>query len=154
MQEPNEKYNINRGLSFTTLLNAPITTVWQAITNKEAMKQWYFDLSAFSPEASFEFTFSGQGKQGELYEHICKITEVVTEKLLRYSWRYKGFEGISFVTFELAAEDNTTRLKLTHEGLESFPVTATNAFAKENFSEGWTYLIGTSLKKFVEVKAV
>jgi uncharacterized protein YndB with AHSA1/START domain len=139
-------------LSFTKLLNAPIATVWHAITNREAMKQWYFDLSAFSPEAGFEFTFNGQGKHGELYEYICKITKVVAEKLLRYSWRYKGFEGISFVTLELVAEGNTTRLKLTHEGLESFPVTATNAFGKENFSEGWTYLIGSSLKEFVERK--
>jgi hypothetical protein len=52
------------------------------------------------------------------------------------------------VTFELFAQGNKTRLKLTHEGLESFPPIPD--FAKTNFAEGWTSLIGSSLKDFVE----
>jgi hypothetical protein len=40
-------------------------------------------------------------------------------------------------------------LKLTHAGLGTFPMT-NPAFAKANFAEGWTMLIGTSLKDFVE----
>jgi hypothetical protein len=52
------------------------------------------------------------------------------------------------VTFELFPESEKTRLKLTHEGLETFPKTA--AFARENFEKGWTELIGSELKKFVE----
>lgn len=130
--------------------NAPLSMVWEALTNKEQMKEWYFDLAAFEPEVGFEFQFYGQGKEGEQYLHLCKITEVVHEKKLTYSWRYDGYDGISFVTFELSAEGNTTTLKLTHAGLETFPVTANNAFAKENFAEGWTSLVGTGLKAFVE----
>ncbi len=130
--------------------NATIDKVWNAITNKEAMKKWYFDIAAFKPEVGFEFQFHGKGKEGEDYLHLCKITEVVKEKKLKHSWRYDGYEGISYVSFELFEEGDKTRVKLTHEGLETFPVTATNAFAKENFMEGWTYLIGTGLKEFVE----
>jgi hypothetical protein len=40
-------------------------------------------------------------------------------------------------------------LKLTHEGLETFPASNTD-FAKENFVAGWTHIVGTSLKEFVE----
>lgn len=130
--------------------NAPIEKVWKAITDKEEMKHWYFDLKEFKPEVGFEFQFYGQGKEGEQYLHLCKITEAVKEKKLKYSWRYNGYEGISFVSFELFAEGDKTRLKLTHEGLETFPVTANNAFAKENFAEGWTSLIGTSLKEYLD----
>jgi len=54
------------------------------------------------------------------------------------------------VTFELFPEGNKTKVKLTHKGLESFPVTANKDFAKENFMEGWNYIIGTGLKEFVE----
>jgi hypothetical protein len=54
------------------------------------------------------------------------------------------------VTFELFAKGNQTRLKLTHEGLESFPKIP--AFARTNFMEGWTQIIGSSLKEFVETK--
>jgi hypothetical protein len=50
----------------------------------------------------------------------------------------------------LFSEGNKTRLKLSHKGLESFPVTPNKDFAKENFMEGWTYIIGTGLREFVE----
>jgi len=128
--------------------NAPIEKVWKAITNKEDMKQWYFDLAEFQPEVGFEFQFEG-GNENRSYLHLCKITEVVVGKKLTYSWRYDGYEGNSFVTFELFAEGDKTRLKLTHEGLETFPLTNPD-FAKKNFVEGWTEIIGSSLKEFVE----
>ena len=127
---------------------ASVKNVWQAITSKDAMKQWYFEIAEFKPEVGFEFQFSAQGKKGELYLHHCKVMEVVKEKKLKYSWRYDGYEGNSFVTFELFPEGDKTRLILTHEGIETFPVTANNIFAKENFAEGWTYIIGTALKEY------
>ncbi len=130
--------------------NAPVEKVWKAITDKNEMKKWYFDLAEFKPEVGFEFQFYGEGKTGEKFLHLCRITEVVKNKKLKHSWRYEGYEGNSFVTFELFDEGEKTRLKLTHEGLETFPVTAHNDFAKENFAEGWTYIIGTALQKFTE----
>ncbi len=111
-------------------------------------RTWYFDIAEFKPEVGFEFQFEG-GKDDKCYLHLCKITEVIPRKKLQYSWQYDGYEGNSFVTFELFAEGNKTRLKLTHEGLETFPISNPD-FAKENFVEGWTYLIGTSLKEFAE----
>src|SRR5213083_1554659 len=93
------------------IYNAPIDKVWEAITDKEQMKQWYFDLSAFKAEVGFEFSFYGQNKEGEKFLHLCKINEVIPGKKLGYSWRYDGFEGNSFVSFELFEEGNNTRMK-------------------------------------------
>src|SRR5882672_8055182 len=98
-------------------LNAPSEKVWNAITDKDQMKEWYFDLSEFKPEVGFEFTFDG-GKDDKVYHHVCRIAEVIPYKKLKYSWSYAGYKGMSFVTFELFSEDEITRLKLTHEGLE------------------------------------
>lgn len=128
--------------------NASIETVWQAITDKNKMKQWYFDLAEFKAEVGFEFSFTG-GPPERSYLHLCKVTEVVTGKKLTYSWRYDGNEGNSFVTFELFGEGNNTKLKLTHKGLETFPATNPD-FAKENFVAGWNDIIGKSLKEFLE----
>jgi uncharacterized protein YndB with AHSA1/START domain len=128
--------------------NASIEKVWQAITNKEQMKQWYFDLAAFEPKVGFEFSFTS-GPEDRSYLHLCMITEVIPYRKLAYSWRYDGYEGNSTVTFELFDEGGKTRLKLTHEGLETFPANNPD-FATENFAEGWTYIIGTSLHQFVE----
>lgn len=128
--------------------NAPVTKIWKALTDKDEMKKWYFDLSAFKPEVGFEFQFTG-GTEEKQYLHVCKITEIIPNRKLTYSWRYDGYEGISFVTFELLDEGDKTRLRLTHTGLETFPADNPD-FAKKNFTEGWTYITGTSLKEYLE----
>jgi uncharacterized protein YndB with AHSA1/START domain len=128
--------------------NAKIKKVWHAITDKDAMKQWYFEFKEFRPEIGFEFSFSG-GPEDRQYLHLCKITEVIPEKKLTYSWKYDGYAGISYVTFELFEEGEHTRLVLTHAGLESFPTDQPD-FARENFEAGWNEIIGASLKDFVE----
>ncbi len=71
-------------------LNASIEKVWKAITDKNQMKKWYFDLSDFNPEPGFEFQFVG-GKDDKSYLHLCKITELVPGKKMQYSWRYEGY---------------------------------------------------------------
>jgi uncharacterized protein YndB with AHSA1/START domain len=129
--------------------NAPIDKVWKALTDKDEMKKWYFDLAEFKPEVGFEFRFYGQGHKGEQYLHLCRITEVIAQKKLAYSWQYEGLQGNSIVSFELFAEGDTTRVKLTHEGLETFPQNNAD-FARESFAQGWTYILGKSLKEFVE----
>jgi len=127
---------------------APAEKVWKALTDRNEMKQWYFDLAEFRAEPGFEFSFSG-GPDGRTYLHLCRITEVVPGKKLSYTWRYDGYEGSSEVSFELFPEGESTRLRLTHAGLETFP--AGNAdFAKKNFEEGWSHIIGISLKEYLE----
>jgi uncharacterized protein YndB with AHSA1/START domain len=130
------------------VLNAPIVNVWKAITNRNDMKEWYFELDSFRPEVGFEFQFYGE-KDEKKYLHLCQITEVVPGRKLSYSWQYEGYPGNSLVTFELFPDGKNTKLRLTHEGLESFG-TDNPDLAKENFEEGWNTLIGKSIKAFVE----
>ena len=132
------------------IYQASVDRVWRAITDKDQMKQWYFDIAEFRPEVGFEFQFEGQN-EGRVYLHLCKVTEVIKGKKLQYSWRYKGYEGLSYVTFELFPEGDRTRLKLTHEGLETFPDQPD--FKRENFQAGWTALIGDLLPKFLSSPA-
>jgi uncharacterized protein YndB with AHSA1/START domain len=129
--------------------NATVARVWKALTDVEQMRAWYFDLKEFRPEVGFEFGFIVE-HEGNTYDHRCKVTEVIPQKKVAYTWRYEGHEGNSMVTFELFPEGDKTRLKLTHEGLETFPRTA--AFARENFERGWTEIIGSELKQFLEKK--
>lgn len=128
------------------IYNATISEIWKAITDKNEMKKWYFDLAEFKPEAGFKFQFMG-GTEDNQYLHLCEITEVVPERKLTYSWRYDGYEGNSFVTFELFEEGNKTRLKLTHRNLETFPNKPD--FAKSNFEQGWDEIINTFLKDYL-----
>ncbi|GLU52550.1 SRPBCC family protein [Dyadobacter frigoris] len=127
--------------------NATVDKVWQAISDNGKMKQWYFDIEDFKPEVGFKFVFYG-GSEGKSFKHLCVVTDVIEDEKLAYSWRYDGYPGNSIVTIELFPEDDKTRLKLTHEGLETFP--AIDDFKKENFAMGWTEIIGNILKEFVE----
>lgn len=131
------------------VVNASASRVWRAITDAEEMQQWYFNIAAFKPEPGFEFSFDSDC-DGAQYTQLCKVTEVVTEKKLAYSWKYKGYSGESHVTFELFEEEGgVTRLRLTHEGLETFPQDMKD-FSKDSFAEGWEDIIGNSFKTFIE----
>jgi uncharacterized protein YndB with AHSA1/START domain len=127
--------------------NAPVGRVWKALTDVDEMRQWYFDLKEFEPEVGFEFEFIVE-HEGNTYHHLCRVTEVVPQKKIAYTWRFKGEPGDSLVTFELTPDGGKTRLKLSHDGIESFPKTA--AYARKNFEAGWTQLISSELKQFVE----
>lgn len=129
--------------------NASPDKVWNALTDSDEMRNWYFDLPEFKPEVSFNFQFTGGPDDGVQYLHLCEVTEVVPGKKLTYSWRYDGYEGNSFVTFELFGEGDKTRLKLTHMGLESFPQ-ENKDFAVTNFEKGWDDIIHKNLKDYLE----
>lgn len=129
------------------VFDASAHDIWQALTDNEKMKKWYFDLTEFKAVKGFQFQFEG-GTETHTYTHLCEITEVIPEKKLSHSWKYEGYDGNSIVTFELFPEGDKTRLRLTHEGLESF--LPNPDFAKENFKNGWKAIIGTNLKNYLE----
>ena len=143
------KHDLAEAVVIERTFNAPVGRVWKALTDVEEMRQWYFNLKQFKAEVGFEFDFVVE-HEGMTYHHLCKVTEVIPQKKLAYTWRYKGHEGDSLVTFELFADGNKTKLRLTHEGLETFPKTA--AFARKNFEAGWTAIIDSELKQFLEGK--
>jgi uncharacterized protein YndB with AHSA1/START domain len=127
--------------------DAPVGRVWTALTDVNEMRRWYFDLKEFKPEIAFEVEFVVE-HEGNTYHHLCKVTEVIPEKKIAYTWRYKGEPGDSLVTFELSPEGHKTRLKMTHTGIESFP--RTPAYARKNFETGWNTIIDSELRQFVE----
>ena len=128
--------------------DASIDKVWKAISDKNEMKKWYFDLAEFKPEVGFEFQFSGGPSPEKQYLHLCKITEVIVNKKLSYTWLYDGYSGDSLVIFELFVEGDKTRLKLSHFGLESFPMSNPD-FERKNFVAGWSHIVGVALTEFL-----
>lgn len=139
----------NQPIIIERIFNTPISKVWKAITDKNEMKIWYFDLAEFKAEIGFKFQFTGGPSPDKQYLHLCEITEAIPENKLTYSWCYDGYDGISYVTFELFSQDSKTLLRLTHKGIETFPAKNPD-FAIQNFSEGWNDIINASLKDYLE----
>ena len=131
------------------ICKAPVEKVWQVLTDRDDMKQWYFELHEFRAEVGFEFRFWGGPAEDRQYLHICKITEVVPNQKLSYSWRYEGYPGQTIVSFQLFANAENTLVRLSHSGLETFPTENADS-APENIAEGWNWIITKSLKAFLE----
>jgi uncharacterized protein YndB with AHSA1/START domain len=129
------------------VLDAPVEKVWKALTDKNEMKKWYFDIAEFKPEVGYKFSFLGE-KAGRKFVHLCTILEVEKNKKISHTWTYEGVEGETIVRYELFPEGNQTRLRLTHEGLENLP--QNEDYARANFQEGWNHIIGTSIKNYID----
>jgi uncharacterized protein YndB with AHSA1/START domain len=141
--------NLTRSQPLTkeVILDAPVSRVWNALTDKEQLKQWCFDMNAFKPEPGFEFQFYGE-KDGTKFLHLCKVLEAEPQKKMKWLWSYHGVPGDTYVTFELFPQGDQTTLRLTHENLESLP--QDENYAKQNFVDGWNMILGELLPKFLQ----
>jgi uncharacterized protein YndB with AHSA1/START domain len=130
-------------------LNVPADVVWNAFTDPSRIKQWYIPtLEFFKPEVGFETQFSVYYQEKD-FHHLLKVTEAIPGRKISYTWNYSNFAGNSLVTFELFALGKQTRLKLIHQGLESFLPGSNPDLAKSNFSAGWT-AIASQLEDFLQ----
>ena len=128
---------------------APIERVWDAITKKDQMCKWFFEsINDFVPQVGFCTKFDVSSGQKN-YLHVWRVTEAVPNQRLTLEWKYGGYPGDSFVTFELSRSGAGTHLKLTHEGLETFP-TDDRAFSRDSCLQGWNYFICQSLKSYLD----
>ena len=132
-------------------LQAPVAKVWRAITDKEEMKEWYFTIEEFTAQPGFQFKMYGE-KKGTKFPISCNVKEVHQNKKLSYTWNYDDFPAETLLTFELSKNGDQTDLRLTHEGLEQIPPGNADV-SVENHRDGWEFIIGTSLKQYVEKDA-
>lgn len=123
--------------------DAPVARVWQALTDKDEIGRWSFTISDFKLEVGHDFSFYG-GTETRRYLHLCRIVEIIPGRKLAYTWRYENIPGITLVSFELFAEGDKTRLRLTHEGLENLAHAGPD-FARTNFEAGWTAILDQGL---------
>ena len=130
-------------------VNAPIEKVWNALTVKEQMKNWYFDVPDFEPKIGNNFSFYG-GDENEEYHHFCEIVDLIPNEKLKHSWTYPEIsKEKTLVKWELKPENEGTIVTLTHKGLEAFEHLGEN-FKIHSFRKGWEDIVGKSLKEFVE----
>ena len=135
----------------TEIFEAPPEKVWKAITDKNQMKEWYFDIPDFELKVGHTFNFHEPGNEKK-FHHVCKITEIVPGVRFQHTWTYPGFNMFgSVVTWNLEKVDNGTRVTLTHLGLDNFK-NGGDAFKKENFEAGWNEIVKNQLNRFLNPK--
>ena len=122
--------------------------VWEAITNPEIMKIWYFDMSNFKLEIGNEFTF--YEPYGNEFFHKCKVLSFEENKMFQHTWAHpQQSKGTSILTWNIEEiEVNKVKVSLIHEGLDSF-ADGGDKFAATNYEMGWNALIKTSLRNYL-----
>ena len=129
-------------------INAPVSKVWEALTNPHIIKQYLFgtevvtDWSVGSP-----IIWKGVW-QGKPYEDKGKIVQIIPEKLLETTY-WSSMAGLSDkpenfkkVTYALSKENSNTKLILTQD----------NNISKEDVihsEQNWKMVLD-GLKKLLE----
>jgi len=129
-------------------INADKNEVWDALTNPDKIKQYFFGTNANSDwkkGSSLKFTGEWEGKT---YEDKGTILDTEPGKLFRYTyWSSMGKledkpENYATVTYELVPAGNETILYVTQDNVASQE-------SKEHSEKNWLYVLG-ELKKFIE----
>ena len=140
----------NEPIGVERTYHAPVKAVWEAITDVDKMRQWYFpSLDELVAEVGFETRFD-VWHDDKIFVHIWKVKEVEPLKKISYEWKFGGYPGDSVVSWELFSDGEGTRIVLTHTSVETFRGDLHPDLAVHNFVAGWTDFIGKKLKDFVE----
>jgi uncharacterized protein YndB with AHSA1/START domain len=127
-------------------INAPPSAVWDALTNPEKTKKYFFNCEVFSDwKTGSAIVFKGKMfllKKIELKGEIIKIEK---EKFLQYWLHNEDSTSVSTVTDELSFEEGKTILTITDdvgegEGAEE---------RYERSEKGWDKVLN-GLKELVE----
>lgn len=130
-------------------IEAPVDQVWDAITDKAKMKEWYFDIPDFELGLHKEFNFYEPGDACKFHHH-GEILELIPNEKLKHTWSYPEFsKEKTIVRWELEPDGDGTIVTLTHKGIENFDHLGAD-FSHNNFEAGWNELVTKSLKEFVE----
>jgi uncharacterized protein YndB with AHSA1/START domain len=129
------------------VIDAPATAVWDALTNPEKTKEYFFHCGVYSDwKVGSTITFKGHIFIIKEIEMTGKILEIEPGKLLKYQLKNSdGEAGTSIVTETLSEENGMTLLTISDD-------VGSEPGAKERFEKsekGWDKVL-TGLKKLVE----
>lgn len=97
-------------LIIESVYDVSVEKVWEALTQNEQLKEWYFQLDEFKPKVGFKFDFIGGTDEGPRYLHFCEIVDVVAHHQITYTWKYDNYPGNSTVKWEIFPTDKGTRV--------------------------------------------
>ena len=140
--------NMNLIARASITINAPVTKVWDALVEPEAIKQYMFGTNVVTDwRVGSPITWKGEW-QGKSYEDKGVILRFEPTRILQYS-HFSPLSGLAdkpenyhTVTIELSGEGNQTRVSLTQDN------NATEK-AREHSEKNWEMMLA-GLKKFVE----
>ncbi|MGL2965944.1 SRPBCC family protein [Flavobacterium sp. XGLA_31] len=137
-------------LSLTKTYKVSAEKLWEVLTDRKHLKQWYFDFTAdWKTEVGSQFDWHAGDNDGKLWHHRGVMLEVIPNRKLVHSWEYVGYSGTSVVMWELhPIDEQHTELHFSHVFTVPFDVNEP-ALARTNFEMGWTHILTISLPDYI-----
>lgn len=129
---PNWMLHLNREFA------CPVEKVFSAWTEPEALKGWFCNsgVAEFNPVVGGQFYVQMVTEKFGALELTGEYLEIIKNEKIKFTWKWLTEPltqaGETVVTVEFLARDNSTEIKLTHEGF------TTEEF-KNNHTEGWDF---------------
>jgi uncharacterized protein YndB with AHSA1/START domain len=119
-----------------TDIHAPASKVWDALTNPEIIKQYFFGVEVVSDwKEGSPIVYRGEW-EGKTFEDKGNVIQLVPEKLLLCNY-WSAFSGLpdspenyQDVSYELSPVEGGTRLTITQEGI---PTEESRKHSEENW---------------------
>ena len=130
------------------LINAPVSKVWKALTDKNELKEWMQAPTTFEPVIGKEFMYKHEKTEnwdGNIY---CKVMEVEVNKKLSFTWSSQMIEAETLVTILISEVDGKTELSLIHTGWEKVPAEIRSQMI-DGHNNGWEERIVKKLPEFL-----
>ena len=109
-----------------------IDTVWNAISQKEEIEQWFVNAD-FKPELGYQYTFTSKGEDCSVINGVVKSA---TPYNLAYTWVVQGTDVETLVEWNLEKVEDGTKLVIEHTGISQYEESmAMQLF--DGFSKGW-----------------
>jgi|KBSMisStandDraft_5_1062788.scaffolds.fasta_scaffold14533_3 uncharacterized protein YndB with AHSA1/START domain len=142
------KNNIKGQVS--TKIKAPVARVWDALTNPETIKKYFFGTDTHTNwKVGSPIRFTGEW-EGKSYEDKGTVLDFRKNELVKYSY-WSSMSGMEdkpenyvIVTYLLTGKDNDVNLTITQENIPDEKM-------REHSEENWKKVM-EGLKKVVEGK--
>ncbi len=130
-------------------INAPVSKVWEALTDKDKLNEWMLMTTTFEPVSGKEFTFKSEPMEnwdGYIY---CKVVEIEVNKKLVYTWNAEFINAETLVTILISEKGNSTEITLIHTGWEKVPAESRTERTQAH-NKGWDLRFVQKLKEVLE----
>jgi uncharacterized protein YndB with AHSA1/START domain len=139
-------------LSTSITVNAPAAKVWQALTDAEIVKKYFFGTNVVTDWKKGSPIFWRGEWEGKTYEDKGEILDIDPGKYVKYNyWSSMGGtedkpENYVDVSYSLAEQDGKTVLTIGQERIKTVE-------AKEHSESNWQCIFG-KMKEMVESNEV
>ncbi len=132
----------------STVINAPVNKVWDALTNPELIKEYLFGTKTTTDwKKGSPITYEGEW-QGKAYKDKGVIVDIIPEKLLHTTyWSSMGGkedkpENYNNVIYEVKPENDSTLVTISQDNIA-------DEAQLEHMNQNWGMVLG-SMKKLLE----